>query len=286
MADMSTILRNMAKAVSLAVSPLTLKRNVPVILMYHSVIGNAELELDVRPQDFRAHVSWLAANAHVVSLERVCELWSSGVSKDADGKPYVALTFDDAYEDFFHLAWPLLREHCMPVTLYVPTLFIDAPECIPLSRLEGNYQELKPMTWGMLREVSTCSFVTLAAHSHGHIEYTSLDDQEIEEDIQRSLVRFQEELGFLPVHFAYPRGAWNARAEAIVSKHFESAALVGFDGEARSGVNRFRIGRIPVLRSDKVFWFSHRVLQKLEFEEYVARAFRGWRRRSHSRSYS
>lgn len=279
MLGMSPLLRNFAKAFSLAVSPLALKRAVPSVLMYHSVCGDAGLELDVRPNDFRAHVSWLESNANVVPLERVFELWSSGMAVDGGGKPYVALTFDDAYDDFYRFAWPLLRSHGMPVTLYVPTRFIDSPECVPLSRLKGNYKALKPMTWDMLREVAACPLVELAAHSHDHNEYTSLSSAEVEADIRRSIERFRSELGFVPKHFAYPRGAWDARVESIVSRYFDSAVLVGFDPDTKDRPSRFRVGRVAVLRSDRGFWFPHRVRHKLELEENVSRALRLWKRR-------
>ena len=38
----------------------------------------------------------------------------------------VLVTFDDAYEDFRDEAWPVLRRHGVPVTLFVPTAFPDS----------------------------------------------------------------------------------------------------------------------------------------------------------------
>jgi peptidoglycan/xylan/chitin deacetylase (PgdA/CDA1 family) len=40
----------------------------------------------------------------------------------------VLLTFDDAYIDFATHAWPVLRAHGLPATLFVPTAYPDAPE--------------------------------------------------------------------------------------------------------------------------------------------------------------
>src|ERR671914_537157 len=39
----------------------------------------------------------------------------------------VLLTFDDAYDDFAEVAWPLLRHHGLPATLFVPTAYPDVP---------------------------------------------------------------------------------------------------------------------------------------------------------------
>lgn len=40
-------------------------------------------------------------------------------------KPFVVLTFDDAYRDNLVHALPILRKHKAPFTLYVPTAFVD-----------------------------------------------------------------------------------------------------------------------------------------------------------------
>jgi peptidoglycan/xylan/chitin deacetylase (PgdA/CDA1 family) len=40
----------------------------------------------------------------------------------------VLITFDDAYRDFRTVAWPILRRHGLPATLFVPTGFPGAPE--------------------------------------------------------------------------------------------------------------------------------------------------------------
>jgi Predicted xylanase/chitin deacetylase len=41
------------------------------------------------------------------------------------GRPFVVLTFDDAYRDNLQYALPMLQRHEAPFTLYVPTSFID-----------------------------------------------------------------------------------------------------------------------------------------------------------------
>lgn len=41
------------------------------------------------------------------------------------GRPFVVLTFDDAYRDNLQHALPILRKHEAPFTLYVPTAFVD-----------------------------------------------------------------------------------------------------------------------------------------------------------------
>ncbi|AVF05582.1 MULTISPECIES: polysaccharide deacetylase family protein [Devosia] len=67
-------------------------------------------------------------------LERLGELDIDSVSLDEalqrlassrKGRPFVVLTFDDAYRDNLQHALPILRAHEAPFTLYVPTAFVD-----------------------------------------------------------------------------------------------------------------------------------------------------------------
>jgi peptidoglycan/xylan/chitin deacetylase (PgdA/CDA1 family) len=67
-------------------------------------------------------------------LERVRDLGIDIVSLDEalerlaapqKGRPFVVLTFDDAYRDNLQHALPVLQAHEAPFTLYVPTAFVD-----------------------------------------------------------------------------------------------------------------------------------------------------------------
>ena len=63
---------------------------------------------------------WLASTGRAVALGEL-------LAARAEGRPTapgaVHVTFDDAYGDFRDLAWPILRRHGVPVTLFVPTAF-------------------------------------------------------------------------------------------------------------------------------------------------------------------
>jgi Polysaccharide deacetylase len=95
------------------------------VLTYHRIADreNDPNDLDpalisATPQDFERHVEWLAANAAPVSLEDVLAA-QAGL---AELPPRAVLvTFDDAYRDFADSAWPVMRAHGVPATLFVAT---------------------------------------------------------------------------------------------------------------------------------------------------------------------
>jgi len=47
------------------------------------------------------------------------------IEAETPGRPFITLTFDDAYRDNLTHALPVLKKHKCPFTLYVPTAFIE-----------------------------------------------------------------------------------------------------------------------------------------------------------------
>ena len=65
---------------------------------------------------FRRQADWLVASGvNVVSVSDLLNMRG-----DEDG---LALTFDDAFENFAAVAWPLLREHGLPATVFVVSAY-------------------------------------------------------------------------------------------------------------------------------------------------------------------
>ena len=103
--------------------------DVLTVLMYHRVdeVG-AQPDLDpsllsATPGGFRRQIAHLSRARRLVSLDDVLAA-RRGETRLPPGS--VMVTFDDAYEDFDANAWPVLREHGAPVTLFVPTAFPDS----------------------------------------------------------------------------------------------------------------------------------------------------------------
>lgn len=98
------------------------------VLTYHRVEKReARPELDpalisAEPEEFERQVEWLARRAHPISLAQLLDV-KRGLARPP--RRAVLVTFDDAYRDFARHAWPVLRRHAVPVTLFVPTAYVD-----------------------------------------------------------------------------------------------------------------------------------------------------------------
>lgn len=101
------------------------------VLTYHRVEDPERLPWDdpalisATPPEFALQMEYLAARRRVLSLRELLAI-RRGRMEPPPGA--VAVTFDDAYEDFAEHAWPVLSRLGLPVTLFVPTAYPDSAE--------------------------------------------------------------------------------------------------------------------------------------------------------------
>jgi predicted ATP-grasp superfamily ATP-dependent carboligase/peptidoglycan/xylan/chitin deacetylase (PgdA/CDA1 family) len=90
----------------------------PLILRYHSIGGHRWLrpQLVTAPTHFDAHVRYLSRHCRVEPLGKVVQALTEG--RPVPGGT-VALTLDDGYRDNHSTAWPILRRHGCPATVFV-----------------------------------------------------------------------------------------------------------------------------------------------------------------------
>ena len=102
-----------------------------LILTYHNISDGSHFSLkehpfQVRPvitsKQFETHLRVLKQKFRVIPLKDAV-----GEMKEDKGpkKDLVAITFDDGYQSFYHLAFPLLKKYDSPATMFLPTDFIN-----------------------------------------------------------------------------------------------------------------------------------------------------------------
>ncbi|MDA7672965.1 polysaccharide deacetylase family protein [Verrucomicrobiales bacterium] len=65
------------------------------------------------------------------------------------------------------------------------------------------------MTWDELRQLNESPLVTIGAHTVNHPRLIRCGDDVIKRELVESNIRINEELGFTPIHLAYPFGSEN-----------------------------------------------------------------------------
>ncbi|MFH0930369.1 MAG: polysaccharide deacetylase family protein [Candidatus Zixiibacteriota bacterium] len=98
-----------------------------IILAYHNISDGSSHPIKLRPeistQQFELQLEILKKLYKIVSLEEGVKFLKRG--KEFKDK-LVVITFDDGYESFYTLAFPLLKKYDVPATVFLPTDFINS----------------------------------------------------------------------------------------------------------------------------------------------------------------
>ncbi len=103
-----------------------------VVFALHRVIPAAEMGecynpyLAISPEVFDDFLTWLRQHYAVVPLHELMSRVQTGAKTRA-----CALTFDDGWEDNYRVAFPVLRQHGVPATVYVATGMIGTRRILP-----------------------------------------------------------------------------------------------------------------------------------------------------------
>jgi peptidoglycan/xylan/chitin deacetylase (PgdA/CDA1 family) len=96
------------------------------VLTYHRIAERPDPDdldpglISASPAEFGRHIAWVAGNATPVTLDDVL---AARAGRARLPPRAVLVTFDDAYRDFADRAWPVLRAHGVPATVFVPTSY-------------------------------------------------------------------------------------------------------------------------------------------------------------------
>lgn len=149
----------------------------------------------------------------------------------------IALTFDDAYFDFYHHVYPLLKHYQIKALLAVPVKYIvEKTQLSSQERLSVPYpqgmtfplceQKVPFCTWEELREMANSQQVIIASHGYAH---ANLADQQtdLEEEIVYSKQKLEQELPIPIQHFVYPYGKMTKKVHQKVCQHYEYGIRIG-----------------------------------------------------------
>ncbi len=177
------------------------------ILVYHIVrpaypSDSAELKkYRVTPGIFDAELAHLRGKGyHVIGFQQLEAHFAS--STPLPSKP-VILSFDDAWEDQYQYAFPILEKYHDTATFFVFTNAIDSRGFFTIS-------ELKTMI---------AAGMTIGDHSKSHPYFTHLTaTSSLVREIIDTKRTLETELGVPVIAFAYPFGQYNPRVLAYVQK--------------------------------------------------------------------
>lgn len=189
----------------------------PLILTYHSISAGSS-PLCIPPEIFAEQMEWLAREGGcVVPLAKMVDLLAR---KQPFPPKTVALTFDDAFRDFYQEALPVLRRWRLPATVFVVTTRAG-----DTNRWPGQpawCEQLPLMNWEEIKQVAG-EGIDVGCHSRTHPALPELDEQALREEVLTGKKELEAQIGRPVESFCYPYGSWSPPVRALVRQHYRAA---------------------------------------------------------------
>ena len=232
-------------------------------LAYHLVGAGADTPVDLPLPIFRAQMEALRRSGRACTLEEAAARLAAGqLPRDSDA---VVVTFDDAYENFFTHAYPVLEACGIPATLYVPTRFVEGAAPAPIRGAE----RLPPCSWSQLREMQAGGLVSIGSHTCTHPSLTAVSPLRAAWEIRTSREVLEDRLGTAVTSFCYPRALWTPRLEADVRRTYRTSVVGGGVKARPANYDPYRIRRIS-LRKDTPRELAPMLRSAVWLEEWIA----------------
>jgi len=206
------------------------------VLAYHDIVATSNGDpFAITASQFRRQLDYLRnAGYHPISLKMLERAHAEEAKLPT--KP-VLLTFDDGYQSYYKIVFPLLREYGFPSVVSLVTSWIDR-------RTEPDYTSAQFMTWDELRTIARSPLVEILSHSddlHRNVvgnafgarlpsaearlydsktkTYESEDAHRarVRADLARSVERIKKELGIAPTGITWPYGRYDGPALEVAA---------------------------------------------------------------------
>ena len=117
-----------------------------VILLYHRIVdGNSNYlnkgaSVHHPLKDFEREIKYFKRHFSILSMDEVVNHLKLGKGFK---RPSIAITFDDGYLDNYTLAYPVLKKHGVPATIYLTTGLVGTPDGIWTEQIGVAFLETK-----------------------------------------------------------------------------------------------------------------------------------------------
>jgi peptidoglycan/xylan/chitin deacetylase (PgdA/CDA1 family) len=132
----------------------------------------------------------------------------------------VALTFDDAYENFYEYAFPVLQSYGFPATVYAIATMLGKPA--EWLSLDGHATP-PLMSASRLRELIAAG-IEIGSHSLNHVRLATQPIDVVRNEVSESKIILEDVLGTRVDHFCYPYGSHDIHTvEAVAAAGYLTA---------------------------------------------------------------
>jgi peptidoglycan/xylan/chitin deacetylase (PgdA/CDA1 family) len=168
---------------------------------------------------------------------------------------HIAIAFDDAFANLLEHAFPLLQQHNIPSTLFVPTAYFDTTA----GWLKNSQHPTRDMRIMSAAEISQLSeqHIHIGSHSVSHCDLRKATPEALRQELYNSKQTL-EKLCQQPITtIAYPYGYYN---DAVLSESKKAGYTRVFTAEHTLDSTDFLFDRIPTYPEDSLLVLRLKVL--------------------------
>lgn len=199
--------------------------NLPVVLMFHSIVPNAEnASYSITPEKLEETVICFKNLGFSFLFE--------DEYKKTDDKA-VILTFDDGFTNNYYYAFPILKKHNVKASINLITDKIS------------NSNKDQYLSKSLIQELSDSGLIQFQAHTCSHPHLTKCSDEELKIEIEECRFLLKE-LGLNTTVFVYPGCKINKKVSELTKQHY-SLAYGGPESIWQNEIEfHYRIPRIEI----------------------------------------
>jgi peptidoglycan/xylan/chitin deacetylase (PgdA/CDA1 family) len=221
------------------------------VLAYHKIDwGNKSLGW-ITINRFRSHLDTIKSyNYTTISLN---DLYLYKTKSESIPDNPIIITFDDGYENFYSIVYPILKKYNFTATNFLPTDFISNDkedrhsnrEWESKTNNEYNF-EAKHLIWDEIKEMNDNNFEFGSHTKSHHPNLRSLSDKLLEEEIIESKDIIEDKIKNHVYFFSYPYGKYKSSIEKILLENGYRGSVIGGNckyniNEDNMVINRFLI---------------------------------------------
>lgn len=204
------------------------------VLMYHHIQPESiakklkQTGLTVDPEWFEKHIIYLQEKGYsIISPEKIVDFFDKGIALPNKS---VVISLDDAYEDNYFYAWPILKKYSARATIFTPT---------------GLVNVFDYLNWSEIAEMNNSGLIYFGNHTWSHrgsVASVDILDKEIKlADTQLNVHGLNKSK-----IFAYPYGKPSFNAEEVLKKYEYKLAFTTKHGHILCKQQRFELPRVRV----------------------------------------
>jgi peptidoglycan/xylan/chitin deacetylase (PgdA/CDA1 family) len=227
-----------------------------IVLYYHGVPAE-------EAAGFRRQVEYLVDHCILVEATRI--LTAPAGNNDI----VLAITFDDALVSVFQHAAPIMHQHRVPGTVFVPVAAMGKAPGWAQERMSRAVRELV-MSERQIVDLERSGF-EIQSHTLTHPDLTRLDEGRLRDELAGSKRRLEGVLGHGVIALSYPYGRFNPRVvEMAAQSGYEMGFLIEPTLADLSG-DHLRIGRFSVSPQESLSLFRLKVNGAYESVRHLRR---------------